>query len=155
MIIVHHTSCTFPRSKRYENVLQRRVHPRALCFPASFFEPLGLCRKIAGALSHTQKRKNVYSALQNIPYIPRFKIFNIFRVLEYSVYSVLQNIPCVPPFRSCVPPFHSFVPPFHCIESTLANPTPGAFLQKRFFGSRDFQIPSTTIILGVTTFVKE
>ena len=28
-------NCTFPRSKRYKNVLQRRVHPRAICLVVS------------------------------------------------------------------------------------------------------------------------
>ena len=34
------------------------------------------------------KARVILKLYYNIPYIPRFKIFNIFRVLEYSVYSV-------------------------------------------------------------------
>ena len=56
-------NCTFPRDQRYKkSVPEKRsykvIHLWRICFPAFVFVPLGLCRNIAGTLSHTQRRKN-------------------------------------------------------------------------------------------------
>ena len=49
-------------------------------------------------------------------YILRFKIFNIFRVLEFSVYSVYFRVFFV---CSAIPFLLSHIPPFRPIESPL------------------------------------
>ena len=71
--------------------------------------------------THGQKMYHLYPFLKDFPLIRRFRIFHIFRVLEYSVYSAFQNIQYFPCFRI----FHVFrileysvyaaIPPFSSI----------------------------------------